>query len=86
MNGSRGQLGFVMGLRSVARIWDLGLRVECPSWKYFLRILTSIYTNFNEKHEKQRTTKSQSPTEIKLRTSRLPILKSEQLGHFGGDF
>ena len=46
-----------VGLRPIFRIWDLGLRGECPG------ILSRIYASFGENHEKLRKARSTSATE-----------------------
>ena len=47
--------GWVVGLRSIFRIWDLGLRGECPQWGVFLRDPSLYLRKFRRKTWKNPT-------------------------------
>ena len=55
-------LGWVVGLSTTVRLWDLSLQGQCPSWGSFKRILALIYASFREIRGKLRTARSTSAT------------------------
>ena len=64
------ELGWVVGLRPIVRMCDLGLRAVCPLWGFFWMILSHIYSNFGGNYTKLQIARSTSVTEN--RTSQLP--------------
>ena len=69
------ELDWVVRLRSVVHLWDLGLRVECPPCGSFQGILARIYASSAGPNSERLGRLGIEPD-----TSRLPALSAEPLG------